>query len=384
MRSNRIVFAAVVGSILVVAGCRQEPRQAEAAPPKPVSVKAAPAAEVEWASGYEATGTLRARTAAVLSSKVMGYIRQVRVNPGDRVSAGQTLIVLDSRDLDAALRQAKAAHEEAASTSLEVQNTIQGAKANLDLAEVTYKRMSDLFDKKSVSNQEYDEANAKLKVAQASYQVSLSKQKQLASKIQQADEAVQSAEILRGYSEIKAPFAGIITDKRAEEGALAAPGTPLLTIEQAGALRLEAAVDEELLGSARLGQSVEVKLEATGGAVQGRVSEIVPSVDPASRTFTVKIDLPGTPTLRSGMFARARFPSRSKRALVVPAEAIADQGQLQSVLVVENGVARTRNITAGERRDGQIEVLSGLATGDMVVSPRPRGLPDGARVEVAP
>jgi RND family efflux transporter MFP subunit len=127
-----------------------------------------------------------------------------------------------------------------------------------------------------------------------------------------------------------------------------------------------------------------VKVEAADRTVQGRVSEIVPSVDPASRTFTVKIDLPGTPILRSGMFARARFPSGSKRALVVPVEAIAEQGQLQSVMVVENGVARTRHITAGERRDGQIEVLSGLAVGEIVVSPRSSALRDGARVEVAP
>jgi RND family efflux transporter MFP subunit len=384
MRSNRTVFSVIIGGIFIVAGCRQEPRHVEAAPSKPVSVKAAQATETDWSSGYQATGTVRAKTAAVLSSKVMGYIRQVRISPGDRVSTGQTLVVLDSRDLDTSLRQAKAAREEAASATLEVQNAIQAAKANLELADVTDKRTSDLFDKKSVSNQEYDEANAKLKVAQAAYQMALSKQKQLTSKIQQAEEAVQSAEILRGYSEIKAPFDGIITDKRAEEGALAAPGTPLLTIEQAGALRLEAAVDEELLGTARLGQSVEVKVEAADRTVQGRVSEIVPSVDPASRTFTVKIDLPGTPILRSGMFARARFPSGSKRALVVPVEAIAEQGQLQSVMVVENGVARTRHITAGERRDGQIEVLSGLAVGEIVVSPRSSALRDGARVEVAP
>ncbi|MCX6637376.1 MAG: efflux RND transporter periplasmic adaptor subunit [Acidobacteria bacterium] len=375
-------FAALLPVVLILAGCGAKPAsEKKAAESAPVAVKTVAAASVEMPSVYEATGTVRARTTAQVSAKVMGYVREVKAQAGDTVKAGQVLILLDDRDLASGYRQAEAGLNEARQGMSEADNAIAAAKAQLDLTQVTLNRMKDLYDKKSISTQEFDDVSMKLKVAQANHEMALSRRNQLQARIRQAEEAVGGAGILKGYAEIKAPFAGVVTDKRVEPGNLAAPGQPLLVIEQAGALRLEAPVDESRLGSIRAGQSVSVTLDQP---FQARVSEIVPAVDAASRSFLVKIDLPAMPRLRSGMFGRVFFPQGQRQVLMLPAGAVIEQGQVQSVMVAQDGYARGRLVTLGQRTGDRVEVLSGLAAGEAVIYPRPAGLADGARVEVRP
>ena len=133
-----------------------------------------------------------------------------------------------------------------------------------------------------------------------------------------------------------------------------------------------------------MGQTVSVTIDGSDRTFEARVSEIVPAVDAASRSYIVKIDLPPLAALRSGTFGRARFASGSRSILTIPAAAVSERGQLQSVLVAENGAAHSRLITAGQKTKDQIEVLSGLTAGDKVIVPVPRGLTDGAAVEVRP
>jgi membrane fusion protein, multidrug efflux system len=369
---------------LTLAGCgsnhSHQPETAQA----PVAVSTIAVAQEEWPAIYEAAGSVRARTSAVLSAKVMGYVREVRVRAGDRVREGQTLVVLDVRDLEAGLRQAQAARNEARGALPEVESAIASAHANLDLAKVTFGRMKDLFEKRSVSNQEYDEASARYQVAKAAYEMAVSRRPQLEAKIAQADQAVQSAQITRGYGQIAAPFSGIITEKTADAGSLASPGVPLLAIEREGSYRLEAAVEESKLGAVKLGQAVSVALDAFEPALDGRVAEIAPAMDTAARSFTVKIDLPPAPQLRPGLFGRARFTFAARRVTAVPADAVEMRGQLASVLVAEAGRAKRRLVTLGERRGNRVEALSGLSVGEKVIVPAPPGLADGAAVEVRP
>jgi RND family efflux transporter MFP subunit len=378
----KATFPILILAAALLAGCGgKAPKEADAKA-APVAVAALTVATADWPAVYEATGTVRARTAAVLSSKVMGYVREVKVQAGDRVRAGQPLVVLDSRDLEAGYRQAEAALNEARSAMAEVDNAIAAAKANLDLAQVTFGRMKDLFDKKSISNQEFDEASAKLKVAQAGYEMALSKKTQLQSKIAQAEQGRKSAEVMRGYAEIAAPFDGTVTEKTVEPGNLAAPGAPLITVEREGAYRLEAAVEESRLPALRVGQPVTVTFDTLGRTIEARVSEIVPAIDAASRAFTVKIDLPASRDIRSGLFGRARFALGRRQVLAVPAAAIQERGQLLSVLVADGGVAWARLVTVGQKSGDRVEVLSGLNPGEQVVFPVPAGVIDGTRVEV--
>jgi len=366
-------------------GCGESPRESKQAVPGPaVAVKVVVASEQQWPSVYEASGTVRARTIADIASKLMGYVRAVKVQTGDHVQAGQLLVTLDTRDLDVNTRRAEAALDEVRSSIPDADSAIAGAKSNLDLAQITFSRMQDLFNQKSISNQEFDEAAAKLKSAQSAYDMAKAKRAQLDAQAVRVQQDVRATEVTRVYAEIAAPFAGLITAKSVEPGTLAVPGTPLLTIERDGSYRLEASVEESRLHTIRVGQSVSVTLDGVDRTISARVSEIVPGVDAASRSATVKLDLPVIASLRTGMFGRAIFQQGSRSALVIPATAVTERGQLQSVFVADSGIARARLITTGQRNQDQVEVLSGITAGENIIVPVPNGLWDGARVEVRP
>ena len=374
----------VLGAGLILASCGSAPLKRESSASAPVVVQTVAATAEQWPVGYEAVGTVRAGSTAVISSKVMAYVAEVRVQAGDRVREGDPLVTLDARDLESNYKRAEAGRDEARSAQAEADQGIAAARAQLDLAKVTFGRMQELFDKKSISNQEFDEATARRKAAEAACEMAAAKGAQVRSRIAQAEQEVQSAGIMRGYAELRAPFAGIATVRTAEPGSMATPGAPLLTIEREGAYRLEAAVEESRVKSIRAGQPVSVSLEALGRTLDARVSEIVPAVDAASRAYLVKIDLPALAQLRSGMFGRAVFSSGALTVLAVPAAAVTERGQLQSVMVADGGYAHMRLISVGQKSGDKVEVLSGLGAGEKIICPLPPGLADGARVEARP
>ena len=369
--------------VLLLTSCSIQPTRRAAQPQTaPVAVQMAAVTTVDWHGSYDATGTVRARTTATISSKVTGYVQQVSAQVGDHVSVGQLLITLDARDLDAALSQAEAGRASVESAVPELENAIAAARANLDLAQATFRRMEELAAKKSISNQEFDEASARLKAAQANYDMARSRRTQLNSKMAQAEQEVRTAGITRDYAKLAAPFSGVVIARTVEPGNLATPGAPLLSIEQDGLYRLETSVDESNLASVHVGQAVEAAIEDR--KVNARVSEIVPSVDAASRTYIVKLDLPAMPRLRTGMFGRAAFPLDAQKVVAAPLTALINNGQLEWVYVVEDGMAHTRMVTTGRRAGGAVEILSGLNPSEKVVALPVLGLQDGSRVEVRP
>jgi membrane fusion protein, multidrug efflux system len=367
---------------MLLAGCGQAPKEKAASGVlNPVAVSIITVSTEAWPSIYEATGTVRARSSVAISARVPGYIREVKAQAGDRVREGEVLVSIDTRDLDISSRRAEAAREEVRMAVPEADSAVGAAKANLDLAQVTFRRMQDLFQKKSISNQEFDESSARLKAAQAAYEMAQARRVQLNSKIAGADQEVRSTEVTRSYADILAPFAGVVISRTAEPGSLALPGAPLLTIEREGAYRLEASVEESYLGAIKIGQPVSATLDGVDHRIDARVSEIIPAVDAASHAYIVKIDLPPLPSVRSGVFGRAGFQMGTRAVLAIPAAAVTNRGQLQSVLVVDDGIARTRMITTGIQMKDHVEVLSGLTAGDRMIFPIPQGLADGDRVE---
>ena len=317
-------------AVLLSSCGHEETRRVEAASGAPVPVHVTKAAMAERPAVFTATGTVRAAAVVTVSAKVMGYVQQVHANVGDTVREGQLLVTLDPRDLDSSVRRADAGVREAESARGEVDHAIAGAKANLDLAQATFRRVEDLAAKKSASNQELDEATAKFKSAQAAYEMAQARRGQVEARIAQAGEEQRAARVVREYAEIKAPFAGVVTEKPAETGTLASPGVALLTLERAGGYRLEAAVEESQISAVRMGQTVRAFLE--GGESQGRVVEILPVVDAASRSYTVKVALlstgvstrqarvPAPPGCTPGCLGRVEFAAGNRKVLtVVPA-----------------------------------------------------------------
>jgi membrane fusion protein, multidrug efflux system len=384
--SRAFLAASVLALSTFVTSCDKGPRKeaGKQVEPAPMRVSLATATEGEWGASFEVPGTVRARTTTVISSRVMGYVKEITPREGDRVVAGQTLVKLEAPEMESAQRQAQAAAAEARDGITEAESAVRSADAQLELAQATLKRMDDLLKKKSVSQQEFDEANARTKVAQSGREMAQARRRQLDEKIRQAEQAVATSGIQMSYLEIKAPFAGRISARKAEPGTLASPGLPLMELEREDDFRLEAAVPESQFHGIRAGQSVEVRLEATAQSLSGRVDEIAPSADAASGTLTVKIALPSRLELRGGLFGRAVFGAGRRRVLSVPRAAVIEQGQLRNVLVVDNNVARIRLIRTGQEHEGNLEVLSGLSAGERVVSPRSPAVQDGARLEVTP
>lgn len=377
-------FLFLIPVAIWLAGCGEAPREKAAAFSAPIAVSTVTAATEKWPSIYEATGTVRARTSAAIAARLMGYVREVKVQTGDRVREGQLLVMLDPRDLDVSSRRAEAAREEVRTSVPEADSAIAAAKANLDLAQATFSRMQELLQKTSISKQEFDESSAKLKAAQAAFAMAEARRIQLNSKLAQVEQEVRATEVARSYAAVLAPFAGVVIAKSVEPGSLALPGAPLLTIEREGAFQLEALVEESHLAAIRVGQPVSVTFDSVDHLINARVSEIVPAVDAASRAYIVKVDLPPLGALRSGVFGRVAFQLGSRSLLAIPAGAVTERGQLQSVMVAENGLAHTRLITYGQKATDRIEVLSGLTAGEKVIFPVPPALSDGAKIEVRP
>ena len=376
---------------LLLAGCGGERPPASAASAPPLKVRTAVIEAQDWEDAYEAPGAVRARYSAAISSKVVGYVREMRVSAGDRVKAGQVLAVLAAQDLDAQVARANAGRTAAQHGVVEAEKARAAAESTFRLAEVTYQRYQSLLARRSVSRQEFDETEARYHSALAGREMSEAAVARARAVEAQAGAEAAAARVTRGYATLTAPFSGIVTEKHADAGALALPGQPLLVIEQAGDFRLEAAVEESRAGTVRLGQTARVSIDALGATVEGRVVEIVPAVETSSRSFIVKVDLPRNlrgatepaAELRSGMFGRAWFPAGRRQAVAVPLSAVQSFGQLQSVYVVEDGVARQRLVTLGSRAADRIEVLSGLNAGERIVLTAAGGLRDGRRVEEA-
>lgn len=350
-------------------GCSSERETANATPEtvKNVSVISAQAANIP--DQVEAVGTLRAAQTSQLAAQMMGNVVQIRAHEGDRVTRGQVLAVLDDAQPRAALDRATAA-------DVASRQGIAESDSGLALADATFKRYQTLYEKKSVSPQEFDEVKSRYQAARAQQEIARAGQTQ-------AQAAVQQARTALGYTRILAPFDGLVTAKLADVGMLASPGMPIFTVEDLRRYRLEAAVNETDLHYLRLGQAVPVLIDALGDKpIGGKVVEIVPAADPASRSFTVKIELPSDPALRSGLFGRAHFARGERSALLIPRTAVVERGQLQGIYVLDqNRIAGLRYITLGKPSAGQVEVLAGLQAGEtLIADPGSRDL-SGKRIE---
>jgi len=364
-------WAAAAMAAVLAAGCAKKPEPAATEPETVRGVRVVEAVGAEVPDMVEMVGTVRAKQAATLSAEVMGRITRITVHEGDRVRAGQTLVVLTAEQLGAQAAQAEA-------SVAAIGQQVAAAEREQALAATTLQRYEKLKEQNSVSPQEFDEVQTRAQAAEAHLAALRSQQ-------QAARSAAAAAQTVQGYTKISAPFPGVVTQRMADPGAVAAPGVPLLTVEAAGPLRLEASVDESLLALVRLGAELPVTLDALGGTqVRGKVAEVVPAADPGSRSFVVKIALPNTSGLHSGIFGRAGLARGSRKAVLVPQKAVVSRGSLEVVFVVgSDGIAQLRYVSTGNTQGDAVEALSGLNAGERVIeAPGERDL-GGKRIEAA-
>ncbi len=289
----------------------------------------------------EAVGTLRASSRTLISSRLMASVAEIMVVSGQEVEAGDVLIRLDAEEYNRRLDQAE--------------QSLAAADSTQTLAESDFQRTERLLRQNAVSRAEFDAANNRLLVSRAERL--------------RAEQQVAEARVLLSYQTITAPKPGRIVDRYAELGDLVQPGTPLLSMYDAGSLRLETPVMEQLATQLRVGQQLTAYIDALDRQVQATVREIVPQADAASRSFLVKSSIDYSPDLYEGMFGRLQIAGGQRRHLCLNTDALIRIGQLEYVDVkLPSGEIERRLVRTGDLgMPGRQEVLSGVQAGDTVL-----------------
>jgi len=356
--SRRIVTALVPAAAIVAAvGCGHHDAEQSPASFDPVSVTTAAVERATEGRAIEVRGIVRPAREAKVSSRAMGPVVAVHVTAGSAVAKGQKLLEIQPEATEGQLAQARGA--------------LSQAQAALALAERNHRRYEALHTEGAASDLELDMARMEFERAQGA--------------VEQAEGAVQAATSVAGESVVRAPFAGRVVDTLVEVGDMAAPGRPLVRVESTGDQQIWLTVREADIARLSVGHPLGVTIDARPdlGTIHGTVAEIVPSADPTTHTFTVKVGLPGT-SLPTGLSGRAGITGDLTDRLVVPSATIHRRGGLELVVVrSEDGTARTRAVTTGRDLDGgRIEVLSGLDEGEQVVIGIPGPVADGTPLEV--
>jgi membrane fusion protein, multidrug efflux system len=287
----------------------------------------------------EFVGTIQSRSLVDAGSRVDATVREVRVRAGSRVRPGEVLVVLDSADLRAHLREA--------------QGALAAAQADLARTAADHTRFKSLYEKGSVTAREYEAAEAGFNAARG--------------RTNQARAAVAAAQAALEYGAVRSPVAGVVAERLVEPGDMALAGKPLVRLYDASALRVEVEVPELLARHVAIGSRIDVHVDAAGTEFKTAVNEIVPMADSASRSIVVRAPAPSDRGLKPGMFARASVEIGTERVITVPAAAVEDVGQLQTVRVLQDGAVRLRQVSLGPRLGDRFEVLAGLNPGERVL-----------------
>ncbi len=371
------LIAVLVVMMMWLAGAFRNKIQAVPAQ-EPVAAAACPTTRVEtrqYPTIVEQAGTVRTRTEAQVSSRLMAQVQEVLVREGDTIHGASAdgkatiLAKLDDRDIQAKLQQAQAqvaSLQRALGAALAQQ---QSAQALLQQATADLARFEKLVEAKAATQQQLEHARTQRDTAQAQVLAAQGLVEQTRAQQVGAEAAVREAQIMLSYAVIEAPFDGKISSKKINPGDMVAPGQVLFVVESPSEPQLHAMVSETVALHLKIGQTLPVHIDAPQRQFDGVVREILPQADPLTRTIVVKVDLPRDADLVSGLFGRLRVPIGDYSTLVVAKSAIRQSGQLYLVQVLEKpGLPVRRFVQIGPEHGSLVEVLSGVQEGDEVVT----------------
>ena len=324
-------------------------------------------------------GTVESYEVATISPQLMAKIKEIKVQEGDEVSHHQVLCLLDDSEVNAKIAQAQAAVRSVTKAMEVAQAGKMAAQANLTAATAHHERFNRLFSEGSFTQKELDDVNAAFEGAKAGVLQAEAQIASIEAQRKQAQAGLKVAEIYQDYAVIKAPFDGRVVRKTADVGDLASPGRPLFVIEQKE-YRFAVPVEEKL--HIQDGQSVNVEIDAAGFASQLAVTEVIPAVDPMSRTYMVWVKLPAVPGLKAGTFGRATFAvGEGLESLYIPADAVKRWYQFTGVYVVgDDTKAHLRFVRLGRTMDDQVEIIAGLKPGERIVLNKLDEVADGSPI----
>jgi len=286
-----------------------------------------------------AVGSVQPRRKTDVASQLLASVREIKPRPGDRVKAGDLLIVLDDRELVAQQREAVA--------------SLAATEADLVTRRSNYLRIKAISG--SASGEEIVNVEGAFRVAET--------------QVKRAKETISRIEVQITYTKIVANADGLVSERFAEPGDLATPGKPLLTVYDPNDLELQVNVPESLASGITIGQKLGIRIDANNLATTALVREIVPQAQQASRSVLVKLALPqssSNPVL-PGMYGRATIPVGQAERLWLPKSAVMQRGQLDLVEVAgSDGTLSRRFVRVGRVSDGKVEILSGISPGEQV------------------
>jgi multidrug efflux pump subunit AcrA (membrane-fusion protein) len=394
MHTRTLALATIVAGLISTVACSEKPAVHSTA--APVQARVITANQESVPAELELPGSVQPRDHIVLSSQINGSVRSVLVKPGDAVAAGQLLATLDARDADSQKAAAQAGIAEAQQALAEARQGEQiaasqrdAARANARLAEGTFNRYQKLFEARSATPQELDEvrarrdaAAAELAARETAAAAATSRIGQIEARVAQANAGLQRAEVLVGWTVIKAPAGGRVVERPIDPGSAIFPGSPLLVLESLTAPQVVAEIPSKQADWLKPGLEVRVFAESES-PVRGRVTELVPLSSPGTHTVRFKVDLPANEAARSGSFARVLIPTGERQTMLLPRSAIRESGQLTGVFVVDSGSkARFRLVKIAPFDSTRVEVLAGIEAGERVITEPAVQIEDGVPLEI--
>ncbi|AMW05570.1 efflux RND transporter periplasmic adaptor subunit [Gemmatimonas phototrophica] len=339
-RASALLLAGLATSSLVLGACGSSTPDHEktAAKPALVSGTTLTLADTTIATTYEASGVAEPLQQAMVSTKLMGTVTAVTVQEGDAVRTGQVLVQIDARDLTAKANQVAA--------------SIADAEAMQREATAHAARFAALYNDSAATKAQYDAAQTGLARANAG--------------LQAARAGASELDAVRSYASVRAPFAGIVTMRHADPGTFAAPGAPLVTVQDVSSLRLTVTAPANVIRALTRGQQIAATVD--GRSVQAKVEGIVPAG--AGNLYTVNAIIANRDgAMRAGSAVTLSMPQGTTTGIVVPLAALVRDGDLVGVIVRANGADDRRWIRLGTMTATHAEVTAGLTTGEVIVIP---------------
>jgi RND family efflux transporter MFP subunit len=353
MRVQDISMPTIAATLLIaLAGC-QPHDQTAADQLKTVNARAITLGLSEIPVTDSSPGVVISEQQVQVASRLMGYIRDIPVHEGDAVKAGQLLFSIDPTDIKGQVEQARAG--------------LAQANAALNDAKADFERFSRLYKDQSIPKMQYDKVKLQYSIAQ--------------SQANAAQAGLNTAESQLRYAEVRSPINGVVTQKMASKGDLAAPGRPVLVVENPARLMVQTSVSDDTYSHLKMGGDATV--EIAGNTLPGKIVRLVSAADAMTHTHLVKLDVPGIKGFSSGTFARVRFTVGSRQGISLPKAALLERAGITGVFVVDaEGIAHYRMVRAGREQDGVIEIEAGLNPGEKVVVSNTAEFDSGDRINL--
>ena len=357
MREFKKISVLAAAALLLmgsISGCSEHAKDQQTAVPG--ATVQATVMTVEKASlpvVFTAPGNVIAQQQAMIASRLMGFLREINVQEGQHVVAGQKLFAVDPTDIQGQMAMARAGLSQAEAAMADAKND--------------YDRFGALYKDEAIPKMQWDKIRLQYQMTQQ--------------QVGMARAGFETASAQMRYATVTAPFAGVITQKMANAGAMAAPGQPVLMLENTDRLQVQTNVANDVFDQLKLGSAVSIMGEGKSVDIAGKVANLVPSADPTTHSHLVKIDLPKDSGLRSGSFVQVAFALGQRDGMRLPESAVLTRAGITGVFVVDaQGIAKYRMVRTGATSAGQVEILAGLNPGERVVTTSASALQNGDKV----